>query len=343
MGKYIFHTVSFSEKEKLIDFIDRYWKKGHALVKSDALLNFQHYSGESDSYNFIVAEDEETGSYDAIVGYIPTSQYDNTLCGNGDYWGAIWKYREDTNNPSINAAALFIWKKLFKLPNFQSYAAIGISDIARKIYEVSRMNLGYLSQYYIINDKIDKFLIAGNVNENIQFQQKLADDNYKVEFVEFSDLRQEIKPCYRPYKSMEYFRKRFGDHPIYKYKFIGIFEKNVIVSLWACRIVEANNSQVIRVMDIIGRLDEWYIYPQLLQLLYENKCEYIDFMNYGIPEKVFIGMGFNKLDINGSLIIPNYFEPFVQCNVQINLAYRANYSDYVIFKGDSDQDRPNIL
>ena len=38
-----------------------------------------------------------------------------------------------------------------------------------------------------------------------------------------------------------------------------------------------------------------------------------------------------------------YFEPFEQCNVKIDIAWKADYDNYVAFKGDSDQDRPNIL
>jgi hypothetical protein len=48
------------------------------------------------------------------------------------------------------------------------------------------------------------------------------------------------------------------------------------------------------------------------------------------------------LIFDGNLIIPNYFEPFEQKNVKIELAYKADFP-YVAFKGDSDQDRPNIL
>ena len=86
MSLYNFKTVPGTDKEKLIKFIDDHWKKGHAIVKSDALLRFQHYNISNDSYNFIVAENAETSEYDALVGYIPVAQYDATLKENGDYW-----------------------------------------------------------------------------------------------------------------------------------------------------------------------------------------------------------------------------------------------------------------
>ena len=39
----------------------------------------------------------------------------------------------------------------------------------------------------------------------------------------------------------------------------------------------------------------------------------------------------------------NYFEPFEQRNVKIEIAYKTKGDNYVAFKADSDQDRPNIL
>lgn len=54
-------------------------------------------------------------------------------------------------------------------------------------------------------------------------------------------------------------------------------------------------------------------------------------------------MGFELLDLDGETIVPNYFEPFEQRNVKIEIAYKTKGDNYVAFKADSDQDRPNIL
>ena len=89
MSIYTIKKVPVNEVDKLVLFIDCYWKKGHALVKSRALLDFQHLNKEEGCYNFIVAENNETKEYDALVGFISTAQYDKKLIKNGDYWGAI--------------------------------------------------------------------------------------------------------------------------------------------------------------------------------------------------------------------------------------------------------------
>ena len=64
---------------------------------------------------------------------------------------------------------------------------------------------------------------------------------------------------------------------------------------------------------------------------------------FGLPEETFTKMGFELLDLDGETIVPNYFEPFEQRNVKIEIAYKTKGDNYVAFKADSDQDRPNIL
>ncbi len=59
----------------------------------------------------------------------------------------------------------------------------------------------------------------------------------------------------------------------------------------------------------------------------------------GVNDKIFLNIGFNKKEHNSKTIIPTYFEPFVQENVQIH--FEKSSSSLVLFKGDSDADRPN--
>ena len=73
-----------------------------------------------------------------------------------------------------------------------------------------------------------------------------------------------------------------------------------------------------------------------------ENSEYIDCLNYGINDDVFKKIGFNKVDINNQTV-PIYFEPFERKNVEIKFSYISNYNDFLIFKGDGDQDRPNII
>ena len=343
MSIYCIKHVPSEEKDKLLSFLDNHWKKGHSLVVSEELLDFQHKNAKDHTYNFIVGENTITGEYDALVGYIPTSQFDEDLQNNGDYWGAIWKIRDDVSNGEINNVGYYVWKQLFKLPHFQSYAAIGISSIAKRIYEASRMNIGYLSHYYLLNERFNNFRIAQNVMRSNGSVRSKNSHDFKMVWLGVEELKGlQVQPVYRPFKSIAYLINKYAKHPVYKYCFWGVYNGDNLTSIWVVRKIKINGSKIIRVVDVLGRL-EGHLYEQLQSILEAENAEYVDLLNYGINKDVFEEMGFSLLDFEGDLIIPNYFEPFESHNVKIELAFKAKYDEYVAFKGDSDQDRPNII
>ena len=197
----------------------------------------------------------------------------------------------------------------------------------------------------INNNTTNSFKIAGNVdpgkicietcyNSELGWQVKEINTNDLCSYI--------VKPVYRPYKSVEYLVNRYAKHPIYKYKFYGIYNQQELISILVARFVNVKDRMVIRIVDALGKL-QGSLYESFQEILHDTGAEYIDFMNYGIDKSVFYKMGFRELDLEGDLIIPNYFEPFEQCNVKIDIAWKADYGSYVAFKGDSDQDRPNVL
>ena len=62
-----------------------------------------------------------------------------------------------------------------------------------------------------------------------------------------------------------------------------------------------------------------------------------------LDNKMLEDSGFLLLDQKGSILIPNYFEPFINENIAIHFAYKCSDSRLrpLLFKGDADQDRPN--
>ena len=97
-----------------------------------------------------------------------------------------------------------------------------------------------------------------------------------------------------------------------------------------------------RIVDIQGDLTKLNsIYESIISILQNHDSEYIDCLNHGLSENLFSKLGFELR--NSETIIPNYFEPFLQENIDTLFAYKSKTPNYVIFKGDSDQDRPNII
>lgn len=343
MSKYrIIDYVPKKDVDKLVHFLKYHWKEDHVFVKSRALLDFQHYNKDLDGYTFVVAENQETGEYDALEGYIPTYLYDDNLKEEGDYWSALWKRREDKDPKELGFIGIQVHMRQMKLPNFHSLGSVNPSDFAKRVHRGLNAVMEDMLQYYILNDRINDFKIAGNVSlvkGNVQ-----SDNTYKLKFTEDNDWdKLSIKGCYHPLKTLEFFKNRYEKHPIYKYSFINIYYQEELVTIFATRVINVNGSSCIRIVDVLGKVPEANIKQQLLGILYEANAEYIDVLNWGIPKMTFEKMGFDILNVNGSLIIPNYFEPFEQRNVVFKMVYNGVYKDYVVFKGDADYDRPNVL
>ena len=109
------------------------------------------------------------------------------------------------------------------------------------------------------------------------------------------------------------------------------------------REVNYNNSKALRIVDFIGIDDDLAgIGNELRRLIKEKNYEYIDFYEYGIPDNIMISAGFTLKKSDDFNIIPNYFEPFVLRNIQLNYS-TTDESNLYVFKADSDQDRPNSV
>jgi hypothetical protein len=296
-------------------------------------MDFQHLNQNKKEYNFIIAINNETQEIDGIIGYIQLSLYDPKLEDNGDYWGAIWKVRTDVENDDIKMLGLFLWGEILRNKNMKTFGAIGISDIAKRFYKMTRFKMGVLNQYYILREQQTPYIAIIPINAKCTIST--ANHIRKIELNENIC----IEPFYRPYKSITYMVNRYKNHPIYKYEFFLILDKCLLVT----RKITIDNQSILRIVDCLGSLEGLPdLYADFQSILKSENAEYIDFMNYGIDESIFTNMGFQKLDVKGEIIIPNYFEPFIQKNIEIEFVYKATYP-YVIFKGDADQDRPNIL
>ena len=100
-----------------------------------------------------------------------------------------------------------------------------------------------------------------------------------------------------------------------------------------------NGRCALRLVDCIGDPEKIKGATVLIdQLLAQYDAEYIDCYEAGVPDSYFLEAGWIKTEETEN-IIPNYFAPFVQENVDIY--YFSTDPDIILFKGDGDQDRPS--
>jgi hypothetical protein len=338
------YDIRFCKKVELpllVDFIKNHWQFDHIFVKSTEMIDFQHLDKKHNRYNFIIGYNMHTKQIDGLLGIIPLSHFDQELDKYKDTWGGIWKVRSDVKNEEISN----LGANIFSFFNdYNTHGSIGMSKIATVLHKIRKYKTGVLNQYFILNNKLIDFKIAKVTDFVVNNVLESYLNNAKIKMIsdilKFKDA--DFREIYFPRKSIKYLYNRFQKHPIYKYKLWEISDdksKVIIVT----RKIFINDSSVIRIVDVYGRLENFNsLFQQFQEVLQIENAEYIDILNFGISNEVFHKIGFQKLNIKDDIIIPNYFEPFVRENIEINCAYRSDL-DYVIFKADADQDRPSIV
>lgn len=323
------------EYSKIQEFIHNIWKNNHILAREKLILDWQHLNQIDETYNFIVAYNTLTDKFDAVMGFIPIYHFDRSLIRQNDFWLALWK-TDDINctRKGLGADLLLYFKKKFN-PN--SIGVVGINTTVERIYKIIGFKTGVMSHYYIVNPNMSSYKIL-KLNDPKLFTNNKS--SYNLRLIENIDDISFVKIDQFPEKTKEYYINRFYKHPSYKYCFYGIFKNDHLVNIFITRKIDTYGSSCIRIVDIIGAIDNLSsIQSELIELLGKENAEYIDCYNFGIKEESFFKIGFLKRD--ETVIIPNYFEPFEQKNVDIRFAYLCDKEDYIIFKADGDQDRPS--
>ena len=307
-----------------IEFLKKNWNSEHIYVKDRTYFEYEF----SDNSNFVLAI--RNNDIVAILGYLEYEQ-------KGDIFNAIWK----------NIGKVDDGLKCFQFllnENFKSVSSCGIKKNTIPIYEFLGINTGRLKHFYILNKEIEEYKIAKISEKNIKkIENKDVEGFIEVEnidellkLINYQDLKK-----YNFYKSPEYFNKRYFKHPYYKYHIL-VKTKNAN-SILVYRIVKANGGSCIRIMDFLGDEKEFNeLTNYLIDKMVSEKHEYVDIYEVGIEDEILKNSGFIERIEEDSNIIPNYFEPFVQKNIEIYYMSNCN-SKFRMFKGDGDQDRPSIV
>lgn len=316
--------------DKIMEFINLYWKEGHILATNKEFFKYEHLLEEGVSY---VVSEADGGEINAILGYIPYGK------SNRDIMTVMWKANH-TAEPSLG---MELFDYLKDNADVRLMASPGSNRKLMGLYKYLGYQFGKMVQWYRLNSQFTSYNIA--IVENADVPQIAGNADY-VEFGTWCELEKAFDWDYykalnpKPYKEKWYVKKRYFDHPIYKYKVYGVKDENQkTVLLLIFRKVEVNGSSVLRLLDCIGNMTYMSgISAMLDELMTQEKAEYVDCYEVGISDEVMEAAGFLKVAKSGN-IIPNYFSPFVQENIDIY--YFSSDPEMILFKGDGDQDRPN--
>lgn len=312
----------------IMKFIDEYWRKNHIVSRDKALFEFQHKW--DDEISFVLSEKE--GDITGVLGFIP---YGKT---HRDVTLVIWK----TNKTEDTMQGINILSFLRDNGDIRTISAPGINPKTISIYKFLGLRTGKMKQWYRLRG-VKEYKIAKVTNATIpmiNLKEKPDVDEIK----DFACLENEfgIDDCIirdrQLIKSKEYLRRRYFEHPTFEYIKYGVKldGKKLFVVL---RVQKFNGSGLLRVIDCIGDNLLFRLFTsEIDHLMKKYDCEYADCYETGVDDDTFIEGGWLAVDDSGN-IMPDYFAPFEQRNIEI--FYMSQIERVILFKGDGDMDRPN--
>lgn len=340
--RYIFRLGNISDIDNIMCFIREHWDNTHILSKDRAFFEYEFL--ENNTVNVMLAIDRETNTIEAIAGFLKCS---NTVPREEqDVWGSFWKVNNTTKNMTFLGVELI--KRLMDILQCRNHLGIGINPKTtlplRKV--LFHEQTEKMKHYYMLNPEIEDYKIARiNKKYNVKADKTISSINITrlKEMEEVCNVFSLDNIKNIPYKDFWYIERRYFKHPYYHYQVYGLSQReSPIETLVVLREIEQNDRKIIRIVDCIGNF-------RLLagcndffnKLMSEKGYEYLDFYNLGIDKEIIITAGFKERDEEDVNIIPNYFEPFEQKNVDIWVRYKDKNT--VFCKADGDQDRPRLI
>lgn len=309
-------------------------RKNHVFSKNKKLIDFYYNFKNNKKTNLIGLYTKK--KLVSAIGLIPYKNWDTKL--NKDYFIAFL-----LKTSSADGSTFIFLKYIYEKIRPKLLVVNGINlNTSGKIFErLGKIKL--FSHYYILNPNIKP-----KVSNNLNFSKKKKDSNNALQLkIKISD---EIlimpKSNYYPIKSKNYFKKKYLENPYYDYFVMNFYKKNKLIFFFICRkiYVKKLDAYIIRVIDFYGSIPKrGSLVKNLSEYLKINNIEYLDMLCNGFKKNVLEDIGLLKKNNNQK--IPNHFEPFTGKNAQLSFSILINKykRNILLFKGDGDQDRPNII
>lgn len=320
----------YEDIPNIMRFMDEHWKPGNILAKNRDFFEWQFVDG--DKVNMFIGVD----AHGKIYGMIGAIIYSGS--SNPDVSACTWQTIKSCNPMLGLELSDYLVKHLH--PRYTCSA--GLSKKSVKIHELTGGTPISMDHYYRLGDRED-YKIA-KVKDKIILQ--VEDSGYRLEPIYCLEemkqiITEEMLANSVMSKDYEYIKKRYFEHPIYHYdiwKILNNEKKSSSVLMTREEMVE--DRKICKIIDFYGCLsDLGKITASFDDLMAERGYEFIDVYSYGVPTLLYEQAGFCRCDEACENIIPNYFHPFEQRNVVLNMM-DPMISEMRMFRGDGDQDRP---
>lgn len=323
------------DKKKIMSFIGNHWAENHILSDDDKFFDFQYRL--NDNLQFILAID----TYDRIIGLLGYMQY-NPQKKEQDIALALWKVIPNLPDPVLGIKLIEYLRENIK---HRSIFCVGINEKTIGVYKFMGFQTGKLLHYAAFNKDCKKFSIAIP-----PLKKKIFVNSNKWVFNISKEIDKSLEKlinftCYKeksPFKSKNYILKRYLNHPYFTYNFHEVYKDKSFLGLVISREVNHLEGKALRIIDVFASdkdiskiINEFVI---TLNELY-RKYEYIDVYASNLDMKLLTMGNYELISGSNEIIVPDYFSPFVQRNVDI-FFFNTHDRPVCLFKGDGDQDNP---
>lgn len=330
---YDIRIANYEDISAIMNFIDELWKKDHILARDRAFFEYEHVL--DGKVNFVIAQNRKTNELDGIVGFLPASRNKEHL----DLWTVVWKTRPGC----IPLLGMELMNRVQTFTSCRNPMGIGdnpkttvrlLSKVDKEI-SIFKLEHFYLlssnKQYHIACIRKKPDAACAYYGEKV-IAARMPDACTAAEYIDFSDY----SVC--PYKDEWYIDHRFFSHPIYKYLVYGL-RRGASRAIIVMRVQEYGGSKALRVVDYLGdQICFAGLHSFFIEQMEELDCEYTDFYVSGFDKKLIMQAGFACVEENDENIIPDYFNPFVNENIEIWAD--GKIKKCLFCKADGDQDRP---
>ena len=331
-------SLSFLSEKDLFEFKDilKLYKSKHIFLKNKQYFDWR-FKVSSKKYNIVILRYKK--EIISFICYYTLAQYDKLIDNKIIFLSLLFSKKSVIPLQPKLLIDFIIKEKEPKLI-FTSPIETCVNFNKRLGFEFKKIN----NYFFKIKKKnniegLKKFRKYSKIYKNNTHDCRIVLEK------DFKNFDKKIFDHQYPFKSKTYLINKYIKHPVFKYNFLAYFKNKKIISLLILKIQKFKNSKIGRIVDFIGNQKNLYVFNNALYQLSKSKdLEYVDFYNFGIKEKNLIKAGFlNKKNFD-SIIIPDYFKPYV--NKNINQYMGAVYKDKMKFKkvsyykGDCDLDTP---
>ena len=310
-------------------------KNNHIFSKNKKIINFYYNFKNNKKINILGLYKKD--KLVSAMGLIPNKNWDSKL--KDDYFIAFLVKSKKLLSDSTFIFLSFVYKKI--KPKFLGVCGINLKTSGKIFQRLSKIEL--FSHYYISNPSL-----KSKVSKNLIFYKKNYVTNISLDLtLKISNKLYKLPISkHYPIKSKNFFQKKYLENPFYDYFVMNFYSAKKLIFFFICRKIEIKKykTKIVRVIDFHGNIpNKVSLVNVLTRYLIKNNIEYIDMLCHGFTNSVLENIGFLKKKNNQ--IIPDHFEPFTGKDAQLNFSILINKykRNIILFKGDGDQDRPNII